>query len=206
MLIPVAPAYGHRITHIYMLRGAFNEAHDHVREAAAAAPSQASITRLSAIAREIDMTSGPMEAYEEEHLLRLALEGILEAIDSARADWEPDLDQLAPVLEAMLLRFDAYESAQLRRTSIELGSRMLDSAEWRSALQRRGQGLIEEQRDTGGLPDGDTTEEIIALVEALARTGDSRMITLIDTLRRGTRRREIVTAARDAIDRLDGGQ
>ena len=158
------------------------------------------------------MTSGPLSSHQREHLLRLVLEAILEVVDGEEPPQEgdvsrraegTDVDQTGSVLAPMLMRFDTYESAQLRRAAIDLGARMLDSAEWRSALQRRGHELIEEQQNADGLTDGDTTEEIISLVNALSHTGDSRIISLIDTIRRGTRRREVVVAARRAIDRLD---
>ena len=203
ILLSSAMVHAQQLTRAYIRTGAFSEAHEHITRMAAATPSRESVARLTAIARTIDTTSGPMPVHEREHLLRIALEGVLDAVEPAGLTNQEDLREAAKEIEPILLRFDVHESPQLRRVCIDLGMRMLDSPAWRSALQRHGHALIEVQQDTGGFTNGDTTDEILALVDALGRTGDSRMIPLVDRLRRGTRRRVVVQAAREVIDLLD---
>ncbi|MFP4643227.1 MAG: hypothetical protein ACLFM0_02600 [Spirochaetales bacterium] len=206
VVLSTAAVDAQQLTRAYIRAGEFSEAYDQVTRRAAEQPSMESVARMAAIAQTIDTTSGPMPVHEREHLLRIALEAILDAAEPAGLTSQEDFRDAALELEPILLRFDTYETAQLRRVSMDLGMRMLDSAAWRSALQRHGHALIEVQRDSGGLTDGDTTEEILALVDALGGTGDSRMITLVDRLRRGTRRAEVVRAAREVIDDLDADQ
>ena len=159
---------------------------------------------LISAALTIDSAHGPLPRWQHEHLLRLVLENVLDsptsASDDAAAGGVSD-DRLAG-LEPILLQASAFENAQLRRTIFELGAGAVETSAWRNELQRRGEKLVDELKESAGRPGADVVEESIALLHALAATDDSRLITLVDRIRRESRVRTIVEAAREASARL----
>ncbi len=197
---PAALSAQHLALELLLERGHFSEAIIHLESL----DDTNSSTWISA-ANTINKTRGSLPRWQQEHLLRLALENVLELRESAA---EPDnemTDHLAE-LEPILLQVSAFESPQLRRTIFELGAEIAEGGAWRSELQRRGEQLVDELERSGGRPGADVVEESLALLRALAATGESRLTTLVERIRRESRVRAIVESAREATDALREGR
>lgn len=165
-------------------------------------------SELISAAITVHDSRGPLQRWQYEHLLRLVLEN-LSQLPALSPDSATDDAALSDVsqhhiaeLEPILHRASSFESAQLRRTIFEIGAGVLDDSVWRSELQRRGEQLVDELKESGGRPGADVVGESVALLHALAATEETMLLTLVERIRRESRVRTIVEAARNASDRL----
>ncbi len=193
----VALSAQHAALAAFLERGHFSEAVTYIESLD---DSDSSV--LISAALTIDNAHGPLPRWQHEHLLRLVLENVLDSpTPAAAADGDVSRDRLAG-LEPILLQASSFENAQLRRTIFDLGTGVVETSAWRNELQRRGEQLVDELKESAGRPGADVVEESVALLQALAATDDSRLITLVDRIRRESRVRTIVEAAREASARL----
>lgn len=183
-----------------MQQGEFSLAFDRVSSMRREALETDNAGPLVRAAVTIDGARSPLPRHEQEHLLRLAVETL---VDTVREDTLEDGEGLEE-LGALLEEFDTYESSRLRTAMIDLASRLVQDTEyvdptrWRSALQRRGHTLESELSRQGGRPNDDVAEEAVVLLGALGETGDPAVSGLVTRIRRESRIREIVEAAREA--------
>lgn len=218
-----------------MQHGEFSLALDRVSSMHKEAVETGNAMPLVRTAVAIDEARSPLPQHQREHLLRVAVETVLETTLETQQIRDPDSGENGgenggenpgirgdsgssghmQALGALLESFDSYESSRLRTAMIDLGrilvqeaeeDRALEATRWRSALQRRGHALETELERRDGRPDGDGAAEAIALLRALGQTGDPAVSGLITRIRRQSRVREIVEAAREAQGMLRSSQ
>jgi len=202
-----------------MRHGEFSLALDRVSSMRNEALETGDTLPLVRTALAIDHARSPLPAHEREHLLRVAVETVLETIHETaqtrgpgsegydRIRRQPGSRGHMEALGALIEEFDTYSSSRLRTAMIDLGNILVRESEengiieatrWRSALQRRGHALETELARRNGRPDGDFAAEAIALLRALGRTEDPAVSGLITRIRSKSRIREVVEAAREA--------